>query len=610
MRQPNKYPKCTSSTVALSHRHVSANPVMPSQLVVDVCVTVLCVSLSAFLRARSPAGRPHDSTGPLSRAYILRNQVTHARLLPVESVHAFTYSTLCLLMSLNALEEHRLDLGGGWIFGYGGIWGRIVGLRSKPYLTTQPGTIRNKLEMLLGERGLANVFTDTWMMTMPAFMGFEGINPLTVYFCYDEKEEFCLVVLEIHNTFGESHVHVLQVGTNEDEIPATGYDHQWTFCREFHVSPFNDRSGFYEVSVNNPTHPPTSTHFISAPAPRPAVRVHLYTAGEDSTKGQLKLTALLRPTSATPLTASSLLFAVIQAPFSLLLTLPRILYVAWVLHYTKKLDVFLRPPPRPATKDWDAGISDTSSPSLAGGVKWLKEGTLEYFARRRVEGFLGRRVNETGIKVIFIAADPSIPQRTFSPSAPPRSCLTISYLSSQIFTIFFLTPSAKHALLLGSDSEDIFHVSSRSLFLSVFSTTTKISLPSSPSSPRLSPKPRPSYPVWLQRTRCQNLPRTLASSIPTTHFLDSDTLWDWIVCAAAIYTHRYLDALEKWLFTLARARIVEGQEPWLQWQRAAELAMSDGGFASWSRSLSGASVVERKGPVGMWAKIGSVRQES
>ncbi|KAJ3515000.1 hypothetical protein NLJ89_g2028 [Agrocybe chaxingu] len=589
-------------------RHVPADPVMSSQLVVDVCVTVLCVSLSAFFHAKNPAGRPQDSTaGPLSRAYILRNQVTHARLLPVESANAFTYSTLCLLMSLNALEGRRLDLGGGWIFGYGGNWGSIVGLRSKPYLTTQPGTIRNKLETLLEERGFSNVFHDAWMMTMPAFMGFEGINPLTAYFCYDEKEEFRLVVLEIHNTFGESHVHVLQVGTNEDEIPATGFDHQWTFSREFHVSPFNDRSGFYEVSVKNPTHPPTSTHFVSIPAPRPAVRVHLYTAGKDDTKGQLKLTALLRPTSATPLTTSSLLVALIQTPFSLLLTLPRILYVAWVLHYTKKLDVFLRPPPKPATKDWDTEVPDTSSPSPAGGVKWLEEGMLERFARRRVEGFLRRRVNETGIEVTLIAADPSIPQRTFSPSAPLCSRLTIYYLSFQFFTILFLAPSAKHALLLGSNSEDIFHVSSRSLFLSVFSTMAKISLPSSPSSPRLSPKSRPSYPAWLQRIRCQNLPRTLASSIPTSHFLDSETLWDRMICATVIYTHRYLDALEKWVFTLARARLVEGQEPWLQWERAAELAMSVGGPANWSRSLSS---VERKGPAGMWAEIGSVRRES
>ena len=59
---------------------------------------------------------------------------------------------------------------------------------------------------------------------MPAFLGKEGINPLSVWFCYDKQDDRATgerklwsVILEVHNTFGERHVYVLEVGKGEDE---------------------------------------------------------------------------------------------------------------------------------------------------------------------------------------------------------------------------------------------------------------------------------------------------------------------------------------------------------------------------------------------------------
>jgi DUF1365 family protein len=170
---------------------------MSALLLLDLSFSFLCIGASALIYfKRSPKNLPL-----CPQSYILENKVTHARLLPLESAHSFTYPTVSLLLSLNALEAHSLDLYRGWVFGYGGLWGRLIGLRCDPYLTTQQGnqTIRGKLETLLVERGLlggGNVLQDVWMMTMPSFMGFEGINPLTVYFCY-KYDEFWLIVLEV-----------------------------------------------------------------------------------------------------------------------------------------------------------------------------------------------------------------------------------------------------------------------------------------------------------------------------------------------------------------------------------------------------------------------------
>ena len=346
---------------------------------------------------------------------------------------------------------------------------------------------------------------------------------------------------------------------------ACSYDHQWTFPREFHVSPFNDRSGFYTVSIKRPRHPPMPNimqSLTSHVAPRPSVRVHLYTALEEdpTQRGELKLTALLRPTHATPLTVLSLLSALARAPFALLATLPRILYVAWILHYKKRLDVFLRPEPFPTRE----GVITNRTPSNAkipGGVKWLEEGFFERFARHKVERFLQKRTREIDIEVTLVSANPSIPDKSFGPASTEtsRPRLTITYLSPRLFTIVFLAPSPDYALLLGCDTEKIFRVSSRHLFLKTFSSNSS----------------DVTIPGHLQRARCQGIPQSLPLHVPSSHYLDDGTFLDTIHSTLVIQALHFLDQLEEWVFDISHARIVEGQEPWKQWDRAAALLHGD-----------------------------------
>ncbi|KAF5376132.1 hypothetical protein D9615_007686 [Tricholomella constricta] len=557
-------------------------------LFVDAGVALVCLSVSAYLY-RYQTNNHENLTAPLSPAqgYILENQVTHARRLPVAAAHAFTYPTLSLLVSLNALEDNTLNLGRGWLFGYGGIWGRLVGLRASPYFADKTGAdIRGKLDEVLRDRGFgcegeSRVLEDAWMMTMPSFLGFEGINPLTVYFGY-KAAELWLIVLEIHNTFGETHVHVLEIGRNED-LPGSrpkGFDHQWTFLREFHVSPFNDRSGFYTVSIRSPTHSPIpSSTWTTHTSPRPAIRVHLHTSSLsslDSTSipGPLKLTALLRPTSTHPLTTSNLLYVLSRAPFTLLLSLPRILAQAWTLHYRKRLDAFLRPEPLPPPPTSTSPETHQSG----GGIKWLSAGPLERYARRRVEAFLREQVEEQHVRITIAAADPALPDHVLLPSSPRRTTcskgeddnediphLVITYLAPRFFTLLFTCPSAEHALLLGCDTEGLFKVSRRELFLSVFSSRT---------SPLSAPPPLPSPDLTpTQRLRNAAIPASillrLPFRVPVRHPLDPcPSSLEGVKAALALRVLFVLEHVERWAFELVGARVVRGGEPWRKWERA------------------------------------------
>ncbi|KAJ8508972.1 hypothetical protein ONZ45_g8795 [Pleurotus djamor] len=535
--------RCIVTTTTTSEFRSHWRPL--KMLVIAAGLVPLTIYL--FYRLKRP------SSGKDPKGYVLRNTVTHARLLPKESTHSFVYPTISLLMSLNALERGELNIGRGWVFGYGGVAWRLTGIRSNPYFAAAKSaqTIREKLLEVLDARypGVSERLEDAWMLTMPSLLGFEGINPLTVYFCYGPNREFWLCVLEIHNTFGESHVHVLEVGKDEDGAGTNSgdFNHHWTFRRAFHVSPFNDRSGFYKISIRCP--------------PYPVVRVQLYneSIASDHELGPLKLVATTKCIDSSPLTAQALLSTLLWAPFALFLSFPRILYHAWILHYVKRLDVFIRPEPYPANPEW----APPDHSLMPGGVKWQPESLFEAFARRRVETFLMRRASEANVVISLISADPSIPRKDFQPPSPTNRNLHINYLSPRWYTVLYMAPSAAHALLLGWATEKLFFPSSSQLFLEVFSPQE--------------PPDRPSSVSFSQKARLRVVPSSLCQDerlVLPAHALDDgySPLVNWLT----ITFMQILDIIEENIFLWARARPVKGGEPWKQWERAEKTLVSNG----------------------------------
>ncbi|KAG1733713.1 hypothetical protein EDB19DRAFT_1929043 [Suillus lakei] len=482
----------------------------------------------------------------LLSGHILRNQVTHARFLPAPSAHSFTYSTLFVFVSLTDLESNGLNLLGGWLFRYGSVWRNVVGLRARKYLGDKHKvvSIRAKLEYVLSERGFdASVLGEVWMMTMPSIFGFEGLNPLTVYYSYNTSNVLKFVVLEVHNTFGEGHVYVLEVGNCEDNNRERGYDHQWTFPRNFFVSPFNDRTGFYTVAVKAPSLPLSDT-------PRPAVSIYLYMPDPDNTDaivtykrkapgvGPLKLTALLRTTTSSPLTTHNLILSLMTNFLALFSTLPRILYQALILHYKKGLNILAKPDPYPS-------IRQSSFENLTpGGIIWQKESFIEKYFRQRFYSFLQRRCQEVNIVVTLLSGNPSVRPIAFSSHLDASSLrtLTISYTSPQFFIQAFLAPSASFLLAFGT-AEGLFTLSDRELFLEIYS-------PPSQSNTLMS--------RLTHHMRSTPHPLTAPSSLAGL----SDLL--------AASTVMLLDYLEMLVFSAARVRFVRGDEPWLRarWDRA------------------------------------------
>ena len=171
----------------------------------DGIVSLSCLGLSYAIYAFSHPPSSHTGNArTFPQAYILRSITSHARFLPVDSRHAFTYPVLSLLLPLSVLESDQLSLLNGFLFSFGGIHWRILGLRSAGYLYDDSGkepSVRKKLGEALGQFGIESAgeqLDDAWILTMPSYFGFEGINPLTVYFCYRKGcPELWIVVLEV-----------------------------------------------------------------------------------------------------------------------------------------------------------------------------------------------------------------------------------------------------------------------------------------------------------------------------------------------------------------------------------------------------------------------------
>ena len=198
---------------------------------------------SSSLSISSPPSST-SALGPPLPSILAPAYTTHARLLPIPAKHAFSYPLLYLGADIDSLESGELDLPYR-VLKYGGVRGRVLGVRSAAYLTpdgvkaaesgaTLKGgavgsasrktlrarSMREKVLDLLREYGLGEEEVGRiWVLTMPSFLGFEGINPLTVWYIYrrpsgsadasrtpvedQERGELLAVILEVHNTFGE-----------------------------------------------------------------------------------------------------------------------------------------------------------------------------------------------------------------------------------------------------------------------------------------------------------------------------------------------------------------------------------------------------------------------
>jgi uncharacterized protein len=173
---------------------------------------------SLLTRAPAPA-RPQPPRLPA----LVVGQVTHRRHGPVR--HAFRHRVYQWLVDLDSLPSQPWHLRAFAHFSSAdhlGDPGLPIKRNIENYLALNGVRLgdRGRVLMLANARVLGHVF-----------------NPLSVFWCYDRDGVLACVVAEVHNTYGERHAYLLR--PDETGVAVTG--------KHFHVSPFFDVSGTYEL---------------------------------------------------------------------------------------------------------------------------------------------------------------------------------------------------------------------------------------------------------------------------------------------------------------------------------------------------------------------------
>jgi cyclopropane-fatty-acyl-phospholipid synthase len=243
---------------------------------------------------------------------ILITTLFHVRLLPV--VHKFSYKLFYLKLNLNSVGEINKNY--KWL-----KYNKksLYSIFDKDYLSLYSGTILEKVDKLLLEHGFKNDFSRIELITHPRFLGYV-FNPVSFFLCYSQNNIPNVMISEVHNTFGESHVYVCKSNEISDDKVV-----EFEACKTFHVSPFFDRAGEYKFRLENR---------------KSNLNIYL-----DLFQNGKKVFESGIVSSFSELNNSNLLKSFLAYPFSILLTIPRITWQAAILKFRRKLKVFTRPIP-------------------------------------------------------------------------------------------------------------------------------------------------------------------------------------------------------------------------------------------------------------------------
>lgn len=248
------------------------------------------------------------------KSQIFTGVVSHGRRWPQK--HDFSYPVYFYRFDLDELPE--LDR---TVFGFGYNRFSVVRMDDKDYLWRGNQCLKDKITEVLKK---INYHKPIKRIELISFAKYFNVifRPVSFFVCYDESDGCQLVLAEVHNTFRETHLYVLQNPEEQSETLC------FKISKAFHVSPFFDLKGDYKIRFK------ANVEEIDI-----AIVLIKSECGETPVfwarlngKGQ-------------PLNSSTLYRILLKYPFNAMLNMPRIMRQAVTLYFGKKLTVYSKPIP-------------------------------------------------------------------------------------------------------------------------------------------------------------------------------------------------------------------------------------------------------------------------
>ncbi len=170
---------------------------------------------------------------------IYSGTIFHKRLRPF--VHAFTYRFFALYLDLD--EAPTLDQGSRW-FGFNRR--AIMSFDDKDHGARDGSPLLPWVRSHLANAGLSEAGHSIRVLCFPRILGYV-FNPLSVYFCFNDKGQLGALLYEVKNTFGDQHGYLFPIDTTSEE-----QSHSHACAKEFYVSPFMPMQGSYQFTTAEP----------------------------------------------------------------------------------------------------------------------------------------------------------------------------------------------------------------------------------------------------------------------------------------------------------------------------------------------------------------------
>ena len=168
----------------------------------------------------------------INSSFITFAKVMHKRLLP--KVNQFVYEVfyICFdIAKINNLSKKIFSINKFNLFSF----------YEKDYGPKDGSSIENWARNILKNQQIDKNINKIFLFTHPRVLGYV-FNPASFLFCLDSQEKLQAVIVQVNNTFNENHSYLI---FNKDGS-AIGNNQWFEADKEFHVSPFFERKGFYK----------------------------------------------------------------------------------------------------------------------------------------------------------------------------------------------------------------------------------------------------------------------------------------------------------------------------------------------------------------------------
>lgn len=254
----------------------------------------------------------------MGESSIVKGILSHTRY--AGPPNTFQFKHVMLLLDLKDLEE---GLSTNWILGYNKL--RLMAIKDKYFIDSSSLPLRQKLQRSVAKKSERIGWREKILvLTTPAIAGY-SFNPASFYIVITPKGKIRSVMVEVHNTFGESHIYYIDRSNYDQRLKV------YLFEKRFHVSPFLKRTGEYQFNFS------ISEENIS-------LVIDLFQNNKLMLK--TKYTGSRRPMSTRNLLVS---YPIILK--SVVLTEFRILLNAWRLYVRQKAKYFTKPAPMSGTNE-------------------------------------------------------------------------------------------------------------------------------------------------------------------------------------------------------------------------------------------------------------------